>query len=127
MKKIADNIEIWTADTYNIDALYNIKYLWKDEEDTDVQFMPRVNNYYRINTVDSPYKCVLKFSCWWRHWTILSYEWKNYIGWVNLLRFRLYTWEVNAIEAMKFLNNHLTRDVFASGNYYTIYVYPFLK
>lgn len=129
MKQVADWITIWTEDTYSKDTLYNIKYLWKDEgkENMDIQFMPRVVDSYRINTVDSPYKCVLKFGCWWWQWTILSYEWKNYIGWVNLLRFRLYTWKVNVIEAMKFLNNHLASNVFARGNYYTRYVYPFLK
>jgi hypothetical protein len=65
MKQVVDNITIWTEDTYSKDALYNIKYLWKDEEkeNTDIQFMPRVVDSYRINTVDSPYKCVLKFSC----------------------------------------------------------------
>lgn len=63
MKQVADNIAVWTADTYDKDTLYNIKYNWKDEEDTDVQFMPRATDSYRINTVDSPYKCVLKFSC----------------------------------------------------------------
>lgn len=126
MKKIADWITFWTADTYSKDTLYNIKYRWQDEDDTDIQLMPIINDVYRINTVESPYKCVLKFSCWWWHWTILSYKWKNYIGWLSLLRFRLYTWDVNVIEAMRFLNNHLNRNVFAYSDYY-LYVYPLLK
>lgn len=97
-----------------------------DESNPRIKWMEQPSDDIPLNGDDSPYKMVMSWDCWWRQWRIFRYKWQNYIWWLNLLRFRLYRWKLNYLDAIRFLNNHLHRADFTNDRYKN-YVYPLIK
>jgi hypothetical protein len=89
--------------------------------------MPIITEPYSMNAVWSSYKYLLDWWCWWWRRKIIRYKWQNYIGWINLTKFRLYRWKVNVIDAMRFLHKHLKVSSFNWGSFYSKKVYSVLK
>lgn len=97
-----------------------------DESNPRIKWMEEPSDDTQLNDCNSPYKIVMSWDCWWRCRKIFRYKWQNYIGWINLLRFRLYRWKLNYLDAIKFLNKHL-RGVDFTNHRYRSYIYPLFK
>lgn len=113
---------------YWIDTLGNDRLQRRriDEGNPRIKWMEVDRNEESLNSQWSKYKTVLDWDCWWRCWKIIRYKWQNYIWWLNLLRFRLYRWKLNYLDAIKFLNNHLLSIDFPRDGYRK-QIYPLLK
>lgn len=97
-----------------------------DASNPRIKWMEEPSDDTPLNSFDSPYKEIMAWDCWWRQWKIYRYKWQNYIWWLNLLRFRLYRWKLNYLDAIRFLNNHLHKMDFPNDRYRN-YIYPLIK
>lgn len=97
-----------------------------DESNPRIKWMEEPCDDTPLNGFGSPYKGIMNWNCWWRQWKIFRYKWQNYIWWLSLLRFRLYRWKLNYLDAIKFLNNHLRKVDFTNDRYRN-YIYPLVR